>query len=176
MSKLKVTKVLTTAALLSALAIILGLFKLPISDLMEIRFTMIPIGIAGGLLGPGVGAVVGIIADIGGYIVHPTGAFMPLFTLTNALSGAAYGLVLYKNPNSWARLFIANAIRSILFGIVLNSLWLAILYGYGFIPTMLARVPQQLILIPVYSVIMKALMPLSMRLYDSNAVGLRTES
>ena len=173
MSGLKVTKVLTTAALLSALAIILGLFKVPITESVEIRFTMIPIGVAGALLGPGVGAVVGAIADVGGYLVHPTGPFMPLFTLTNIMSGMLYGFILKKNPDSWVRLIIANALRAVFIGIVLNSMIIAFLYGSAFVNvlTNTVRIIQQLLTIPVYTLLMKALIPAVLRLYEAPQVG-----
>jgi ECF transporter S component (folate family) len=175
MSGLKVTKVLTTAALLSALAILLGLFKVPITESVEIRFTMIPIGVAGALLGPGIGGVVGAIADIGGYLVHPTGPFMPLFTLTNVLSGMLYGFILKKNPDSWVRLIVANTLRALLIGIVLNSMIISFLYGSAFVNvlTNVVRVIQQLLTIPVYTLLMKALIPAVLRLYDTQGVAVQ---
>ena len=67
---------ITNAAILSAIAIILGFFKIPVTQLIEIRFAMLPIAVAGCLFGPVVGGVVGMVSDIGGYILSsPPGPF-----------------------------------------------------------------------------------------------------
>ena len=50
--------VLTSAALLSAIAIILGFFKIPVTQVIEIRFAMLPIAVAGSLFGPVIGGAV----------------------------------------------------------------------------------------------------------------------
>ena len=71
------TKTLTVAAMLTAVGIVLGFFKLPINQLIEIRFGSIPIALAGMMFGPGVAGVVGALTDIGGYLVKPTGPFFP---------------------------------------------------------------------------------------------------
>ena len=46
MKKLMNTKTLTVAAMLTAVGIVLGFFKLPINQLIEIRFGSIPIALA----------------------------------------------------------------------------------------------------------------------------------
>ena len=73
MSKLKDVRTLTMTAMLVAIGILLGFFKIPITELIEIRFIALPIAIAGALCGPGLGAVVGILIDVGAFIVKPTG-------------------------------------------------------------------------------------------------------
>ena len=59
MSKLKNTFTLTTAAMLLALGIILGMLKIPINQFIEIRFGSLPISIGGAIFGPGVAAAIG---------------------------------------------------------------------------------------------------------------------
>ena len=48
------------------------------------------------LFGPGVGGAVGALSDILGYAVRPTGPYFPGFTVTAALSGVIFGLLLGK--------------------------------------------------------------------------------
>ena len=64
MSKLKNVRVLTGAAMLLAIAVILSFFKISLTEVMEIRFSNIPVAVAGMLFGPGVGGVVGALSDL----------------------------------------------------------------------------------------------------------------
>jgi len=152
MSKLKDLRVLTTAAMLAAIAVVLGFYKIPISNLIELRFQSFPIAISGALFGPVVGAVVGIIADVGGYLVKPTGPFFPGFTVSSAITGIIYGIILHKNVHKWVLLgktAIGTAINTLIVGLFLNTLWLSMLYGNPFDVVLVARVPKELIMLPI---------------------------
>lgn len=152
MSKLKDLRVLTTAAMLAAIAVVLGFFKIPISNLIELRFQSFPIAISGALFGPIVGAIVGVISDVGGYIAKPTGAFFPGFTISAAITGIIFGLIIKSKSQKWAllgRIAIAMTINTIVTGLILNTLWLSMLYGNPFNIVFVARLPKELIMLPI---------------------------
>ncbi|MBQ0088937.1 MAG: folate family ECF transporter S component, partial [Prevotellaceae bacterium] len=152
MSKLKDLRVLTTAAMLAAIAVVLGFFKIPISNLIELRFQSFPIAISGALFGPIVGAIVGVISDVGGYIAKPTGAFFPGFTISAAITGIIFGLIIKSESQKWAllgRIAIAMTINTIVTGLILNTLWLSMLYGNPFNIVFVARLPKELIMLPI---------------------------
>ncbi|SDB12701.1 ECF transporter S component, folate family [Pseudobutyrivibrio sp. YE44] len=154
MEKLRDTKTLTVAAMLTALGIILGFFNLPISQIMEIRFGSIPICMAGMLFGPGVAGVVGGIVDIGAYFIKPTGPFFPGFTLSNIVGGIIFGLMLHGKKITFPRVFMTEVLYTIIVGVIMNSYWLSTLYlKDGYLATIAARLPKELIMIPVYSVL-----------------------
>ncbi len=159
MKKLTDPKVLTIAAMLTAIGIVLGLFKWPINPFLEIRFGSLPISIAGYLFGPGIGAVVGALCDIGGYIVRPTGPFFPGFTISGIISGIIFGLVLYRHKPTFLRILAAFMINAVVVGIFINSLWLTFLYKLeaGYWATLVARIPKELILAVICTVIIFAL-------------------
>lgn len=157
MSKLKDLRVLTTAAMLAAIAVVLGFFKIPISNLIELRFQSFPIAISGALFGPGIGALVGIIADIGGYIAKPTGAFFPGFTLSSAITGIICGFLLKSKAQKLAllgRITVAMVLNTIITGLLLNSLWLSMLYGNPFSVVFIARIPKELVMLPINTAIL----------------------
>ena len=154
MKKLINTKTLTAAAMLSALGIVLGFFKIPINQLIEIRFGALPIEMAGQLFGPAVAGVVGGITDIGGYLVKPTGPFFPGFTFSSIVGGIIFGLMLHNKKITFARVLATQVVYTIVVGIILNSYWLDVLYFQnGYFATIMARLPKELIMIPIMSVI-----------------------
>ncbi len=155
MSRLRNPRVLTAAAMLAALAVVAGFFKIPITNLVEIRFSILPIAAAGMLFGPGIGAIVGIVSDIGGYLAYPTGPFFPGFTVSSAVTGMIFGFLLYDSGKessrgpSMPRIALACLLQTAVVGLFLNSLWLGILYGYGFLPAFTARLLKELLTCPV---------------------------
>lgn len=149
MSEMKNIKVLTAASMLAAVAILLGLFKIPLAPILEIRFGWLPIAAAGALFGPVIAPMVGLIGDIGGYLVRPTGTFMPGFTLSAVLSGLIWGLMLHRRPFSLPRIILAQAVVSIGVELLLNSLWLSMLYGNPFWFVLSSRALKTAVMFPV---------------------------
>lgn len=155
MKKLRDTKTLTVAAMLTAIGIVLGFFKLPINQLIEIRFGSLPICMAGMMFGPAVGGVVGGLVDIGGYLVKPTGPFFPGFTLSSIVGGIIFGVILHKKKITFLRVLVAQSVYTLIVGVIMNSYWLNLLYlKSGYVAVILTRLPKELIMIPIYSVLM----------------------
>ncbi len=140
------TERLTFAALLIALQVVLGnLIQVPFIG-KQFNFGFLPIAAAGALLGPVPAAVVGALGDFIGAHLFPQGAYFPGFTLTNALVGLIYALVLYRRKPSWLRAAGAALAGSVI-NLLLNSLWLSILYGsktyWGWIVARAATYPAE---------------------------------
>lgn len=149
---LRNTRVLTTAAFLTALAVILGFFKIPVTNLIEIRFQNVPVAIGGMLFGPMIGGLIGGLTDILSYLVKPTGPFFPGFTVSSVITGLIYGLMLRKNP-SILRIFLAQVLYIGIVGIFLNTYWLSVVYGMPFRASLIPRLPKELIMIPINTAI-----------------------
>ena len=74
-----------------------------------------------------------------------------------------YGLLLYKKEVTWQRALIASLIISVVINLGLDTLWLSILYGKGYIPILVGRLVKfplavaiQTVLIPlVYKLVVK---------------------
>ena len=86
-------KKMIVAAFLIALSIVLTRMLSITTPFFRIGFGSVPIMIAGIVLGPQTGFLVGAVADLVGFVVSPTGSFMPGFTLTSALTGAIPGIL-----------------------------------------------------------------------------------
>ena len=86
--------------------------------------------VCGWALGPWWGAGVAAAADLLGSAVGTSGlSFFPGFTLTAALRGLTYGL---------------------LWGLLLNAVWLSFYMGKNFWAWTVAKAPLKLLLVPVY--------------------------
>lgn len=161
MSKLRNPKYLTIAAMLTAIAVILGFFKISITSFIEIRFASLPIAISGAFMGPVVGGIVGGLADVLGYIVKPTGPFFPGFTLTTILTGVIYGICLKPDEDGnikLKRIIIGQLIVTLIINTLLNTVWLAVLYGKAFEVMIFSRLFKELIMLPINIIILYAVL------------------
>jgi len=154
------TKHLTAMALLIALEIILSRFLSLSAWNTKIGFSFVPVVIAAILLGPVYAGIVGALADFVGAVLFPIGAYFPGFTLTAFLTGMVYGLFLYKRQ-SLPRILGAVAVNQFILSLLLNTLWISVLYGSPFGPLLVTRLVQSAILtvvqIVVIGLIVKAL-------------------
>ena len=167
MQKLKNVRVLTVSAFLVAIATVLGFFKVPITELIEIRFQYLPIAVGGAMFGPAVGGVIGMLADILGYLVKPTGAFFPGFTISSILSGIIYGLFFYKKRITVPRIIAAELTETIVCSLVINSINLSILYGNAFSVVVATRLLKVLIMFPIDTIILTVVLKAIPRLMPS---------
>ncbi len=154
MSKFRNVRLIALVGMLTAVAIVLGFFKIVLSPVLEIRFVHFALAAAGYLFGPAVGLLVGVLSDIGGYLVRPTGPFFGGFTLSAALSGVIYALFLHRKKISIYRCFAAEGLKTLLVGILLNTWWLSLLYKNPFTVVLFARLPKELVMFPVNSILL----------------------
>lgn len=147
--ELKNLKAMATTAMLLAIAVVLGFYTLQLTDYIKIGFAYIANELTGMLFGPVVGSVMGGLADVVKYLVKPTGPFFPGFTISGFLGGLIYGLVLYKHPLSMKRIIAANTLVTVLVNLLLNTYWLTLLYGNGFLALLPTRALKQIIMLPI---------------------------
>ena len=143
---------LVCVAFLIALDVILTRFLSIQTQFLRIGFGFLPVVIAGMAYGPVWGGLCGAIGDLLGMLIYPSGPFFPGFTITAALTGIVFGLILYKK-RSLLRVFIASAIVCIALNLFLDTLWLDILYGSGYIALLPARIIKCALNIPIYTII-----------------------
>ena len=147
--ELKKTRSLAMAAMLLALAVVLGFFAIQVTESIKISFAFLVDELTGFLFGPFVGGVLGMLADLLKYMVRPTGPYFPGFTISELLTGMIYGLMLYKRPLKLTRVIAANTIVTVFVNMLLNTYWLTLLYGSVYAVILPARIIKELILLPV---------------------------
>ena len=159
------TKTLTTSAVLIALGVVLSFLRIPLSALTEITLTGLPIAAGSCLFGPWIGFLIGVLIDLCGYFIRPTGPFFPGFTLSSGLVGLIYGLFLFqkwwerKVPSPGLlrsgtkglviRILLGHLAKTVLISLLLNCFWLSVFYGLPFKAVFLGSLPKEAINFPI---------------------------
>ncbi|PPK78863.1 ECF transporter S component (folate family) [Lacrimispora xylanisolvens] len=139
---------------LLALQIIAGRF-LTISTLyMKIGFGFVPLALTAILYGPFYASVNAALGDIIIAMLNPFGYF-PGFTISALLKGALYGLFLYQKPKKTWRVLGVVAFANIAVSIFLNSFWLYMLTGQGYLAVLPTRVFQNVVMIPIEVIVIR---------------------
>lgn len=135
--------------MLLALKVVLGMFTLNVSPILKVGFSFLPIAAAGVLFGPAAGGAVGALGDVVSYAIAPTGPYFPGFTLNAFLSGFLYGIFLHRRRATLWRTAAAKVSVTVLVNLLLNPLWLSVLYSRAFLAVLSARVATNLALLPI---------------------------
>lgn len=143
------TKKIVELGLLVSLQILLTHFFSINTPIVRIGFGFLPLAVIGMLYGPFTAGTCAAIADIMGIILFPTAPYFPGFTFTAFLTGLTYGLLLYNKPKSWKRILISALIVCVILNLGLDTLWLLIIMGKGYIGLLPTRMLKSVIMIPI---------------------------
>ena len=136
------TKMLVMLALLTALNLVLG--RPPLSFMIwsnKIGFGFVPVFMAAWLYGPLAAGIVGALGDFLGAVLFPVGPYFPGFTATAFVSGVLFGLLLHKKQTV-PRIAAATLINQLVLSLVVNTLWISLLYGSSFGGLLVSRLVQ----------------------------------
>ena len=158
--EMKQVSTISVAGLLVAISVVLAFFKLAITETLQISFAFLPIAGGGMLFGPVVGGIIGAVSDVAGFVMRPTGPFFPGFTISAMVTGALFGQLLYRKPITAKRVLTACILNTVLVNWVLNTLWLSLMYGNGFIILLGARIIKNLIMLPIDTALLFSLLKL----------------
>ena len=110
-----------------------------VNDSLKISLAHLALAPTAMLFGPVAAALQGAMSDILGFLLKPTGPYFPGFTISAALGGVIYGLFLsFESDRELRQIALARAVIMVLVNIMLNTLFLTMLYG-----------PSQAALLPV---------------------------
>lgn len=152
--ELKTTSTLAVCAMLAALALILNsVASINIGPYVKIGFSGIPNQIADYLFGPVTGCLFAGVLDIVKFFIRPDGPFFFGFTFNAMLAAFIYGCFYYKHKLTFRRVLIAKLVVVLIVNVLLNTLWLDMLYGKGFLAILPMRTVKNLIMWPIDSFI-----------------------
>jgi ECF transporter S component (folate family) len=153
MSKNK--KIILTSVLL-AMQIILSRFLSIKTPIVKISFAFVPTMLCATWLGPKWTVLLNVLGDVIGATLFPTGPYFVGYTISTAIAGLIYGLLLYKKKSdSFSdkififRVIIAILLVNLIVNLGLNTLWTSITSGKAFQAILVTRLIKQLIMIPI---------------------------
>lgn len=147
------TKVLVYVGLFTALSVILTSFFSISTPIFTIGFGTIPIVFSSIMFGPLIGGITGALSDFIGAMLFPKGPFFLGFTITGFLNGALYGLFLHNKPKSIKRITLCVITSTLVLYLGLNTYWISIMTGKGFIALLPQRIIKEIVTIPVNAVL-----------------------
>ncbi len=169
--ELKNVRTLAVTAMLIALDLVIKLtVDVHTSDTLHISFAFVALSSIAMLFGPTVGFAAGIITDLLGFLLKPSGAFDIRFTLIEGLGALIYGIFLYNAKND--RWLLPRVIAAKTTVVAVCNLWLttwavASLAGKGFLAMFPARAIKNLVQLPIDIIILTLLLPLILKAWQS---------
>ena len=144
---------LVVMAFLIALEIVLTRFCSINTPILRIGFGFLPVAMMGIMFGPLWAAIGYAAGDVLGMIIFPTGAYFPGFTLTAFLTGLVFGIFLYGKEITWKRVLPASLIVILGCNLCLDTVWLSILMGDGFLALLPTRIFKCAVMLPIHLVL-----------------------
>ena len=146
---------LVTMAFLIALEIVLTRFCSINTPILRIGFGFLPVAMMGIMFGPlwaGIGYAVG---DLLGMLIFPSGAYFPGFTLTAFLTGLVFGFFLHGKEITWKKVLPASLVVILGLNLVLDTIWLSILMGDGFVALLPTRIFKCAVMLPIHLILIR---------------------
>ena len=151
--QLRATKVITTAAMMTAISVLIGIFCKNYMNfgvppgLFRVTFENLPIIMSGILYGPIIGGVVGVLTDLISYLLSSQ-AYPPnlIVTLGAAASGIIAGVVAKYliRKSGKLQIIVAGALSHLIASMIIKSIGLYQYYGW----LVLMRIPLYLCIAP----------------------------
>lgn len=151
MARLQLPKLNTlsmvTLSFLMAVQLILGRFTVG-NQFIRFGFAFLVMALIAKWFGPLWGIMTAAMIDLVGTLLSG-GPFFIGFTLSAILSSFIYAALLYQRPVTWRRVIIAQVLIMLVVDLVLNTLWIAIMYHTAIWALLPIRILKQLIVTPI---------------------------
>ena len=168
------TKKIILTALFLAMLVVLSRFLSIRTPIVKISFAFVPTMLCAIWLGPKWTVLLNVLGDIIGATLFPTGPFFVGYTISTAIAGLIYGVLLYKKEeNSYndkqfiLKLILSVVLVTVISNIGLNTLWISITTGKAFIVLLGTRIVKELVMIPVRVIIVFAIEKMLRKPFDT---------
>ena len=130
MKALTNVRVLVGVSLFCALNVVLNLYSIQLTSTIKISFASLTVAASCYFYGPCPNVVAAFVLDVVNYVMKPTGPYQPWFAVSAMVVALIYGLLFYKQEKvSFTRIVIARILYMVVVNLMLNSLWLSMMYG-----------------------------------------------
>lgn len=154
-SDAKSIRMLTVAALLIALRIVLKNFHIPIAEGMNIYFGFFLNAMGAMIYGPVMGILTGFVVDILGFVLSPSPyGFFFGYTITAMAGSFIYALFLYRTRISVLKIALAKLCVNVFVNVGMGALWSTILYGKGYLYYLARSIVKNIVCLPAEIVLL----------------------
>ncbi len=170
------TKKIVILGVLLAMEIVLSRFLSISTPVLKIGFNFVPIVVVAIAYGPLYSAILAGLGDFIGALLFPIGPYFPGFTLSAFITGLVFGIMLYKHPlkpwrksekegaakvmdyvrlavSRWWRAVLGPVIIGIVVTLLLDPLWLMLLYDKAFMALIPARLIKLAVMVPLQAIV-----------------------
>ena len=147
-------RMLTLAAIVVALRIVLSGLYIPLGDNLNIFFGYFVNSLGAAIYGPVVALLSGFATDILGYFVRPDGPFFPGYVLSTMLGSFFYALFFYRARITLPRIIGAKLTVNLLVNVGLGALWSAIQFSKGYYYYLVKSLAKNIGLLPVEALLL----------------------
>jgi len=181
--------------LLCGLSVVLGtvlsIKVIPLTGVYKLNLSLnlLPVQLAGYCCGPAGGFLVGFLADLLKWLVNPMGAYHPGFGFSMGMIGFVPSIIAHLfrrrrvrmahdldpewlNGLTWFVVFPGIAVAQVLFSLFLNSFWIATIFGENMYALMPIRIVNAIIMIPLYSTLVRQCGRLISRLESNRSANI----
>lgn len=156
--EVKKTRTVAMCSMLIAINVIAESLAQDLTAYIRVSFGFVTVPIAAMLFGPYAACMVGILQDVAGFLVRPTGAFILTLTMNEGITGMIMGILLYKKKVSVIRVLVAEIVVSVFVSVILNSVALAPTVGSGLVGILPSRIIKNIIMLPVQTAVVYAIL------------------
>ncbi len=156
-----------------SLYVVLSLFNIRFSEILEFRLAFLALAAAAFYGGPLMGMTVGIAGDVISYFVTAqTAPFFPGFTMTYALMGFLFGLFLYRTKITLGRALVGGLTEFVI-SCTLSTFWLHLMYGMEWQYLLTIRLVKNTIALGVYTVLLYVFLNAFSRVLGANKASVK---
>lgn len=135
---------------LMGLGLVLSRIRIPLGTTNRLSLGFVVTGVVGMLFGPWVSGFAAVGVDLLiSFLFGQQGVFFIGFTLTAFVNGVIYGLFLHRRRPNWKHVLFAVLFQTVISNIILNTLWVHMLFQTPVIVLLGSRIPQNLIMAPI---------------------------
>ena len=144
------TNQIAVVGVLMGLGLVLSRVAIPLGTTNRLSLGFVVTAVISMLYGPWVGGFAAAGVDLLiSFLFGQQGTVFIGFTLTAFVNGVIYGFFLHRRRPKWSHLALAVLFQTVISNIVLNTLWINILYQTPIVVLLASRIPQNLIMAPV---------------------------
>lgn len=176
-AELKNVRCLSVTGLLVAIYAALEFVMIQPTETLKINFGFLAVAAIGMFYGPVVGMFGAGICDVVGFLVRPSGGFVPIFTMIAMVQGLIYGLAAYRKHSArtgWGktaeiavRVSIARVLDVAIINLLLNTLAVSMMYSKAFGALFSARLVKNLVELPFDILLIAAILPAVLKAFES---------